>query len=92
MHASNELFDVGLWCDYHSCVLGDILKVDRNVLDAIDVNCVQRILVLLRLAICERVLRLLSLLLYCAVTSLGLFSLRRAMPLLSTLLLGQIDN
>ena len=91
VHASNELFDVGLRCDYHSCVLRDILQIDRNVLGAIDVNCVRRILVLLRLAVSEGVLRLLSLL-NCAVTPLSLISFRGAMPLLSTLLLGQIDN
>ena len=91
VHASNELFDVGLRCDYHSCVLRDVLQVDRNVLCAIDVNRVRRILVLLRLAVSEGVLRLLSLL-NCAVTSLGLIPFRGAMPLLSTLLLGQVDN
>ena len=91
VHASNELFDIGLWCNHHSCVLRDVLKVHRNVLDAIDVNRVRCILVLLRLAVGERVLRLLSLL-NCAVTSLGLIAFRGAMPLLSTLLLGQVDN
>ena len=91
VHAPNELLDVGLRCYYHIRVLRDIFEVDSNVLNAIDMNRVWCVLVLLRLAVCNRVLSLLSLL-HCAITPLGLVPFRGAMSLLSTLLLGQIDN